>query len=124
MATKVVITKADNTPKPTVKHASRSVTHKSSGKSILKTSKIVAASNPSKSPPTKKSMRKHTIRILTDKGYRRHRKTLRKKISKMPDHKVRQLAEKNGLLKNPNTPTPVLRQMVESGVTAGFLSLG
>ena len=68
-------------------------------------------------------MRKHTIRLLTDKGSKRHRKTLRRKIAKMSDEKIKDIASKSGLLKNPNTPVAVLRQMVEGGAIAGFLSV-
>jgi hypothetical protein len=98
-------------------------TYKVLPKSILKTAKVRPTSNPSKSPPVKKSMRKHTIRLLTDKGSKRHRKTLRRKIAKMSDEKIKDIASKSGLLKNPNTPVAVLRQMVEGGAIAGFLSV-
>ena len=52
---------------------------------ILKTAKNKAimlkpVSDPAKSPPIKKSMKKHTIRILTDKGIRHHRKTIKHKM--------------------------------------------
>ena len=98
-------------------------TYKVLPRSILKTAKVRPTSNPSKSPPVKKSMRKHTIRLLTDKGSKRHRKTLRRKIAKMSDEKIKDIASKSGLLKNPNTPVAVLRQMVEGGAIAGFLSV-
>jgi hypothetical protein len=92
-------------------------------KGILKTAKIRAVSDPAKSPPVKKSMKKHTIRLLTKKGTRQHRKTLRRKISTLSDSKVKQIASNYGLLKNPDTPVPILRQMIEGGAIAGFLSV-
>lgn len=118
MADKVVITKADS--KPIIQKAG---THKTMPRGILKTLKVRPVADPAKSPPVKKSMKKHTIRLLTDKGSKRHRKTLRKKIRKMSDEKVKQLALKSGLLKNSGTPVSVLRQMIEGGAVAGFLSV-
>jgi len=124
MADKVVITKADSkTSVPIIQKAGKVVTHKVLPKGILKTLKVRPVADPAKSPPAKKSMNKHTIRLLTDKGSKRHRKTLRKKIRKMSDEKVKQLALKSGLLKNSGTPVSVLRQMIEGGAVAGFLSL-
>lgn len=94
---------------------------------ILKTAKqhpmhLKPVSDPAKSPPIKKSMKKHTIRILTDKGIRHHRKTIKQKISKMSDEKVKGLVTKAGILKNPNTPVSVMREMLEGGMIAGFIS--
>ena len=94
-----------------------------SAKSILKTARIRPVSDPAKSPPVKKSMKKHTIRLLTKKGTRQHRKTLRRKISGLSDTKVRQIASNYGLVKSPDTPVPILRQMIEGGAIAGFLSV-
>ena len=94
---------------------------------VLKTLKhkshIKPVSDPAKAPPLKKSMRKHTIRLITDKGLRRHKKTLRRKIAKMSDEKVRELVSKHGLLKNPKTPPAIMREMLEGGAMAGFVSL-
>ena len=119
MAEKVVITKlGGEAPVP-----KKATTHKIIPRSILKTAKVRPTSDPSKSPPVKKSMRKHTIRLLTDKGSKRHRKTLRRKISKLSDEKIKDIASRSGLLKNKNTPISVLRQMVEGGAVAGFLSI-
>lgn len=119
MAEKVVITKLGSEA-PVSKKAT---THKVIPRSILKTAKVRPTSDPSKSPPVKKSMRKHTIRLLTDKGSKRHRKTLRRKIAKLSDEKIKYIASRSGLLKNNNTPVSVLRQMVEGGAVAGFLSI-
>ena len=94
---------------------------------ILKTVKnkplvLKPVSDPAKSPPVKKSMKKHTIRILTDKGIRHHRKTIKQKVSKMSDEKVKTLVSKAGILKNPSTPVSVMREMLEGGMMAGFIS--
>jgi len=114
MVDKIVITKAES---------KTTHTNKAVPKSILKTAKVRPVSDAAKAPPVKKSMKKHTIRLLTEKGSKHYRKTLRKKIRKLSDDKIRQLALKGGLLKNPDTPINVLRQIVEGGASAGFLSL-
>ena len=80
-------------------------------------------SDPAKAPPLKKTMKKHVIQLMTDKGIRRHRKTLKKQISKMSNEKVKELVVKHGLLKNPNTPPSIMREMLEGGAIAGFVSL-
>lgn len=134
MAAKIItITKVDETPKKPVQK--EPVTDKKGGKtmktfpkSILKTAKqpksiLKGVSNPTKPPVLKRSMEKHTIRLITDKGLRRHRKTLKKKIAGMSNEKVKELVTKNGLLKNPNTPPAIMREMLEGGAMAGFVSL-
>ena len=94
---------------------------------VLKTAKnrsvLKGVADPAKSPPLKKTMRKHVIQLITDKGVRRHRKTLRKQISKMSNEKVKDLVMKHGLLKNTNTPPSIMREMLEGGAIAGFVSL-
>jgi len=94
---------------------------------VLKTAKhklhLKPVSDPAKPPPLKKTMKHHTIQLMTDKGVRRHRKTLRKNISKMSDEKVKHLVTKYGLLKNKDTPVSVMREMLEGGAIAGFVSL-
>ena len=84
---------------------------------------LKGVSDPAKPPPLKKSMRSHTIRLMTDKGNRRHRKTLKKQIAKLSNEKVKDLVTKNGLLKNQNTPVAIMREMLEGGAIAGFISL-
>lgn len=102
-------------------------TMKTFPRGVLKTAKskinLKPVSDPAKPPPLKKAMRKHTIRIMTDKGVRRHRKTVKKQISKMSDQKVKELVSKHGLLKNDNTPVSIMREMLEGGAIAGFVSL-
>lgn len=93
---------------------------------ILKTAKskfnLKPTSDPAKPPPMKKSMKKHTIRLLTDKGVRHHRKTIKQRVSKMSDDKVKKLVSSAGLLKNATTPVGVMREMLEGGMAAGFIS--
>lgn len=98
-------------------------TMKTFPRGILKTQKqkrIKAVSDPAKPSALK---RNHTIRILTDKGVKRHRKTIRRMIAGMSNEKVKELVTKNGLLKNPNTPPSIMREMLEGGAIAGFVSL-
>ena len=109
--------------KPILKKGGK--TMKTFPKSILKTAKnkIKPVSDPAKPPPLKKTMRRHVIQLITDKGVRRHRKTLRHQISKMSNEKDKELVTKHGLLKNSNTPPSIMREMLEGGAIAGFVSL-
>lgn len=127
---KFIITKSEETstpqpkatqeikPIPVTVGSKRNKTLRTFPKGILK-----GVKDPAKSPPLRTGMKKHTIRLFTDKGSRKHKKTLRKKIAKMSDEKIRMLVSKHGLLKNPNTPTAVMRDMLEGGMVAGFISL-
>ena len=85
--------------------------------------KIKGVKDPAKSPPLRKTAKRQTIQIMTDKGAKHRRKTVRKQVEKMSNEKVRAVVEKNGLLKNKNTPPSLMREMLEGGVIAGFLSI-
>ena len=85
--------------------------------------KIKGVADPAKSPPLKKSMRKHTLRMLTDKGIRKHRKTLKHKIANMTDSKVSEIVRGKGLVVNPTTPPGISRQILHNAVSAGFVSV-
>lgn len=112
-------------PKPALRKGGKSM--KTFPRGVLKTAKhrpaLKAVADPARPPPLKKTMKKHVIQLMTDKGVRRHRKTLRKQISKMSNEKVKELVVKHGLLKNPNTPPTIMREMLEGGAIAGFVSL-
>lgn len=88
---------------------------------ILKTSKIKPVSDPAKHPPLKKSSKKHTIRLLSDSTVSHRRKTIKKRIAKMSDAKLREVAVKSGL-SNGKAPAKLLREIVEGGMIAGFIS--
>ena len=129
----ITITKVGEDPPP-MKVESKPSLLKKGGKTmktfprgVLKTAKnkfhLKSVSDPAKNAPLKKAMRTHTIRIITEKGMKKHRKTLRKRISKMSNDKVKELVTKNGLLKNPNTPPNIMREILEGGAIAGFVSL-
>ena len=86
--------------------------------------KIKPVSDPAKAPPLKKTAKRQTIQILTEKGAKRHRKTIRQKVKSLSNEKVKQLVEKHGLVKSKtNAPPALMRHMLEGGVIAGFISL-
>ena len=92
---------------------------------ILKTAKvkIKGVADPARAPPLKSSVKKHTIRILTDKGLKKHRKTIKKKISKLSDAKAKEIAMRAGLVKSAQMPGPMVKDVLTGAVTAGFVSL-
>ena len=129
---KVVINKVGSgeTPKNTFKQpvaipkldgGQKQKTIKTFPKGILKTIKIKGVKDPAKHPPLKKIMRKHTIRLLTDSGVSQRRKTIKQKVDKMKDSKVKELVVKSGLSKG-NGPPHLLREILEGGMLAGFVS--
>jgi hypothetical protein len=93
-------------------------------RSSLKTAKvrIKPTSDPAKHPPLKKTMKKHTIRLLTDSGSNHRRKTIKQKIDKMPDEKVKELVIQSKLSKG-TAPTHVLREILYGGILSGFVSV-
>ena len=84
---------------------------------------ILKVRDPAKAPPSRKSTKKQMINIITEKGSKKYRKTLKRKLAKMSDSKIRMIVEKKGLLKNKNTPPALMREMLEGGVLSGFISL-
>jgi len=131
MSDKVVITKVGQdsvpsapTPKPIIGSAKNPKTMKTFPRGVLKhkTLKIKPVSDPAKAPPLKKSMKRHTIRLLTDKGENRHRKTIKRKVSRMSDKQVEEMVTKHNLLKNPKTPAKLKREMLKGAMLAGFIS--
>ena len=115
---KVIIQKLGDEPEPPkekeIVKGSRK-TQKTFPKGILK------VRDPAKSP-RRKSV-KQTIQLVTEKGSKKYRKTLKQKLHKLSDSRIKQIVESHKLLKNPNTPIALQREMVEGGVVAGFISL-
>jgi hypothetical protein len=70
-----------------------------------------------------KASRRHSVKLLTSKGHRRHDKTMKKKIGKLSDRKVQELTMGSGLVKNPEMPQHLQRQILDHAVSAGFVSL-
>jgi hypothetical protein len=108
---------------PVIKTAGKKKSMKTFPRGVLKkTLKVKPVSDPAKPPPFKKSSRKHTIRLFTDHGERRRRKTIKRAVSKMSDSKVDELVTKHNLLKNKETPARVKREMLSGAMLAGFIS--
>jgi hypothetical protein len=84
---------------------------------------LKGVSDPAKSPPLKKGMRKHTLRLLTEKGMKKHRKTLKRRISSMSDAKVQEVVRRKGLVLSSKTPPAISRQILDNAVSAGFVSV-
>ena len=134
MDEKVVITKMGSEPSPSkipVKpiedpklEGGKKRQLKTFPRGILKTAKlkIKPVTDPARRPPLKRSMTKRTIRLLTDKNVNDHRKTIKQKVQKLKDEKVRELVIKHKLSKG-NGPTSLLRQILEGGMLSGFISL-
>jgi len=133
MSEKIKIVKVggdEQAPKPEVKSEPKSILKSGKKRSmktfprgvLKKTLKVKPTSDPAKPPPFKKSSRKHTIRLFTDHGEKRRRKTIHRKVAKMSDRKVDELVQKHNLLKNSETPTRVKREMLSGAMLAGFIS--
>jgi hypothetical protein len=90
-------------------------------RSILKTSKIKPVADPSKHAPLRKTMKKHTIRLLTDLSVSSRRKTIKQKLDKMSDEAVRRKAIASGISKGKG-PIALIRKNVEGGMFSGFIS--
>ena len=88
-------------------------------KSILK---VKGVADPAKSPPLRKTAKRSRIQIMTDAGSKKYRRTIRRKLASMSNKRVKELAEKHGLIKGKNTPPQLMRHILEGGITAGFVS--
>jgi hypothetical protein len=124
MSGKLTIQKIDDSPivlkqagKKTLKTFPRGV--------LKKTSKLnlKGVKDPAKSPALKKGMRKHTLKMLTDKGLNKQRKTMRNKLKNLDSKKVHEIAEKSGLHLSSNTPPGIAREILSNAVSAGFVSM-
>ncbi len=89
---------------------------------LKKTAKIKPVRDPAKAPPFKKGVRKHSVRVLTEKGIESRRKTIRAKIKSMKDDEVRERLRRAKVSHNPKTPPHVLRDILEGGMEAGMIS--
>jgi hypothetical protein len=125
----MIITKVGDTPKQVVnkqvvnKHVKHSPSHKTQKvvKGILK---IRGVADPAKAPPMKRAMKKHTLRILSERGMAKHKKTLKHRISKMKDSELNSVLAKSNLKLSDSTPRGIKDKIVENAVSAGFVSLG
>jgi hypothetical protein len=80
---------------------------------------IKAVQDPTKSPPLKSN--KGTLRILTEKGASKRRKTIKQTVRAMPDRKVRDVLRKNGMPVSEKTPTELAKEILEGGMEAGMI---
>jgi hypothetical protein len=122
---KITVTKVGSEEKPAAKSGGRK-TVKTFPRGIMKKSSkftLKGTSDPAKSPPLKKGMKKHTLRMLTESGMKKHRKTLKRRISGMSDSKVKEIVSTKGLVLNPKTPPAISRQILHNAVSAGFVSV-
>lgn len=114
MSEKLTITKVGENPKVQL-----------AGKKVRKTVKtfprgILKVKDPAKAPPLRKTSK---IKLVTESGTKNYRRTIRKKLNKMSNEKVKALAQKHGLLKGSGTPPALIRDIVEGGAIAGFISI-
>ena len=121
---KIVIVKDGYTPPVPVKTnpvpvAKGRTTVKKPLKGILK---VKGVADPAKSPPLRKTAKRRRIQIMTELGSKNYRKTIRRKLDRMSNKEVKDLAAKHGLVKGQNAPPELVRHIVEGGITAGFLS--
>jgi hypothetical protein len=77
----------------------------------------VGVRDPAKPPP----VRKGTLRILTDKGAKARRKTIKQTVQNMSDSKVREQLKGSGIAVNPKTPPQLAREILEGGMEAGMI---
>jgi len=110
-------------PQTATARPQRKATMKTYPKGVLKkTAKIKPVRDPAKAPPFKKGVRKHSVRVLTEKGIESRRKTIRAKIKSMKDDEVRERLRRAKVSHNPKTPPHVLRDILEGGMEAGMIS--
>jgi hypothetical protein len=87
-------------------------------RSILK---IRPVADPAKHPSLKKTMKKHTIRLLTDSGVSSRRKTIKQRVDRMSDEAIRRKAIAAGISSGKG-PIALIRKNVEGGMFSGFIS--
>jgi hypothetical protein len=78
---------------------------------------IVPVKDPAKPPPA----RNRTLRILTEKGAKMRRKTIKQAVQGMSDAKVVEKLRDSGVAVNPKTPKHLLKEILEGGMEAGMI---
>jgi hypothetical protein len=86
---------------------------------LRRTSRILPSRNPSKAPPTRKS-----VKIMTDRGIEKARKTARDRAMKTDIATIRKKLIKKKIISagKKNIPITVLRKLYTDSVGAGLLS--
>ena len=113
----------DHAPPPVATTGAKRKTVKTFPRGVLKKFQLKSVKDPAKSPPLKKGMQKHTLRMLTEKGLKKHRKTQKRRLASLPDAKVKEIVAAKGLVKNPKTPAHISRQILDNAMAAGFVSV-
>ena len=83
---------------------------------------IKAVRDPAKSPPIKKS-HKGTLRIMTEKGIEKRRKTIKKTVRNLTDRRVKEELKKAGMPVSEKTPPHIAKEILEGGMEAGMIVL-
>ncbi len=91
------------------------------GKTARKTPRFEAVQDPAKSPPVKASV--STLRILTDKGLSKRRKTIKKIVDKASLPSLRNTLKKSGLPISDKTPDHLIREIAAGGMEAGMIPM-
>jgi hypothetical protein len=124
---KIVITKVgkdehktEHKTEPKQHHKLEHKTEKKPLKSILKkTAKIRDVKDPAKASPLKPGMKKHSLKMFTNKGFKKHDRTLRKKLKK---EKFKEYLQNPELKLNPKTPSSLAKKIIGNAISAGFIS--
>ena len=90
------------------------------GKTARKTPRFEAVRDPAKPPPMK---HKSTLRILTEKGLSKRRKTIKKSVDGVPIQNLRATLRKSGLPVSDKTPEHIVREIAAGGMEAGMIPL-
>jgi hypothetical protein len=89
------------------------------GKTARNKPRFEAVTDPTSSPPFKKS---HKLRILTEKGAKTRRAKIMDDAHKVPISKIRQTLRKSGLPIKDSTPEKLARKIYEDAQEAGMIS--
>ena len=90
------------------------------GKTARSKVKIEGVRDPARSPPARRT----TLKILTEKGAERRRRTISKTVRSMPDQKVRHILKASGLPVSDKTPPHIAKEILEGGMEAGMIVSG
>ena len=91
------------------------------GKTARKTPRFEGVRDPAKSPPVKSSP--STLRILTDKGLSKRRKTIKNVVDKTPVATLRVTLKRSGLPISDKTPENLVREIAAGGMEAGMIPM-
>lgn len=92
-------------------------------KGILRKTKRVLP-KPVQDPAKPPEVRKKTLRMLTGKGYKKLKHTIKHKVKKLDDKTIRRKLVERKLIKSDSKASPdLLRKMYEEGMGAGLLKV-